>query len=146
MSTVTLRRSGNRQFVCTDQRGRTLVVDAGPRGGGQFEGMKPSELLPFSLGACVAVTVVNILDKQRQGPFDLEIEISFAQKAAAPWPFTRFTLDYKFIGDNLDEAKVNAAIKLAEEKYCAVTASLREDIRIETNVSIKASSGQPVAG
>ena len=136
MSSVTLRRSGSRQFIGIDQRNQTLVVDAGPKGGGQFAGLKPSELLPFSLGSCVGVSLVNILEKQRQGPFDLEIEISFTQKAEAPWPFVRISLHYRFEGDNLDAVKVENAVKMAEEKYCAVSASLKEEVRIENTVSI----------
>lgn len=146
MSTIVLHRSGKRQFVGTDERHQTLVMDAGPRGGGDHAGLKPSELLPFSLGACIAVTLVNILEKQRQGPFELEIEVSFAQKADPPWQFTRFSLHYRFEGHNLDETKIRSAIKLAEERYCSVTASLKDEIRIETTVSINAPAVQHAVG
>jgi len=136
MSSVILHRSGPRQFVGIDERNQTLVMDAGPKGGGRHAGLKPSELLPFSLASCSAVSLVGILEKQRQGPFELSIEVDFYQEPEPPWTFTRFSLHYIFTGAHLDEAKVRKAIDLCESKYCSVFASLKESIKIESRVSI----------
>jgi putative redox protein len=136
MATVQLRRSGARQFVGTDERNHTFVTDAAPNAGGQYAGLKPSELLPFAIGSCIGVTLVGILEKQRQGPFDLDIDIEFEQEENPPWPFTRIALHYKFTGDNLGLTRVRKAIETAEQRYCAVTASLKESVKIETRVTI----------
>jgi putative redox protein len=111
-------------------------MDAGPNAGGQHAGIKPSELLPFSIGSCIGVTLVGILEKQRQGPFDLKIDIEFEQAADPPWPFTRIALHYKFTGENLDEVRIRKAIETSEHRYCAVTASLKESVNIETRVTV----------
>jgi len=136
MSRVTLRRTGPRQFEGQDERHHTLSLDIAPEFGGEWAGLKPSELLPFSLGACIAVTAVGILEKMRQGPFDLTVDIDFEHAEEPPKAFKRFDLTWNFRGMNLDEVKLKKAIETSEQKYCSVSASLKEDIMVRHNVRL----------
>jgi putative redox protein len=141
LSHVTLRRSGPRQFVGIDERHHTLTLDIAPEVGGEWAGIKPSELLPFALGSCIGVTAVGILEKMRQGPFDLTVDIEFEHATEPPRAFTRFDLTWNFRGDHLDLEKLKKAIETSEQKYCSVSASLCKDIVVRHDVRLQA---QPV--
>lgn len=136
MERVRLRRSGSRQLVGIDERDHTLVLDTKPDVGGEGAGLKPSELLPFSLGACIGVTLIGIMEKQRQGPFQMTVDIDFEHDLEPPKPFTRFLLHWQFSGENLDVAKIERALETAEKRYCSVSASLKESVKIEHKVSV----------
>jgi len=137
MSQVVLRRSGPRQLVGIDERNQTLTIDVSPDVGGEWAGLKPSELLPFSLGACIAVTAIGILEKMRQGPFELTVRIDFEHDDEPPKAFTRFRLEWLFHGSNLDPEKLQKAVDIAEERYCSVSASLKDDIVVEHIIKIE---------
>lgn len=134
MNRVTLRKSGPRQFVGIDERHHSFTMDIAPEFGGEWAGMKPSELLPFSLGACIAVTAVGILEKMRQGPFELTVDVDFEHDEAPPKAFKRFDLTWNFRGANLDTEKLKKAIETSEQKYCSVSASLRPGIVVQHHV------------
>lgn len=136
MDRVRLRRSGPRQLVGIDERNHTLVLDVKPEVGGEWAGLKPSELLPFSVGACIGVTLIGIMEKQRQGPFQMTVDIDFEQSPEPPSEFTRFALHWQFSGDNLDMAKIERALETAEKRYCSVSASLKESVKVEHKVTI----------
>ena len=137
MSQVTLRRSGKRQFVGIDERKQTLVIDAGPAGGGEFAGLKPSELLPFAVASCVAVTAVGILEKMRQEPEAMSVSVEFEHEADFPKPFKYFKLNWQFRGTDLDPEKLQKAVHMSEKQYCSVSSSLKESILIEHRIIIE---------
>ena len=137
MSHVTLARTGPRQFTGTDARHHTLTVDLAPEHGGSGEGLKPSELLPFGLASCIAVTAVGILEKMRQGPFELSVDVDFEHEEAPPKAFKRFDFTWNFRGSHLDFAKLKSAIDTSEQKYCSVSASLKPGIRVTHQVKLK---------
>jgi putative redox protein len=136
MATVRLRRSGPRQLVGIDERHQTLVVDTAAAVGGEAAGLKPSELLPFGLAACVGVTTIGILEKQRLGPFEMTVDVEFDHAQERPKPFTYFKLHWQFSGSKLDEEKARKAVEMADERYCSVTASLKDSITIEHRVTV----------
>jgi len=134
MNRVTLEKTGPRQFTGTDERHKTFTMDIAPEFGGQWDGLKPSELLPFCLAGCIAVTAVGILEKMRQGPFDLSVDVDFEHDEAPPKAFKKFKLTWTYRGANLDPAKLKQAIETSEQKYCSVSASLRDDIVVEHHI------------
>lgn len=137
MSRITLQKTGARQFTGTDERQHTLKVDIAPQFGGESSGLKPSELLPFGLASCIAVTAVGILEKMRQGPFDLTVDVDFAHEDQPPKAFKSFDLTWKFRGQNLDLQKLKQAIETSEKKYCSVSASIKDSIQVCHRVELK---------
>lgn len=116
------------QFVGTDSTRHSVVISAPDEANGV--GMKPSELLLVSLGACTAYDVVNILQKKRKTLHHLHVEVEGEQQASAPWPFTRIHLHYVVAGEGLSERDVAQAIHLSHEKYCSVSATLRPSVEM----------------
>jgi putative redox protein len=124
--------------VGIDERKHTLVVDAAPKGGGEGEGLKPSELVPFAVGACIGVTAISILEKQRLEPYDLSLEVDFEHaEDAQPKRFSRFVLHWHFRGPRITEEKARKALEMSHERYCSVAATLRDDVAIEQRVTVE---------
>jgi putative redox protein len=111
-------------------------VDTAAAVGGEAAGLKPSELVPFGLAACIGVTTIGILEKQRLGPFEMTVDVEFAHAEERPKPFTQFRLHWQFKGAKLDEEQARKAVEMSEAKYCSVAASLKESIHIEHRVTV----------
>jgi len=108
-------------------------------------GIKPSELLLLAVAACSAVDVVEILTKKRMPLTLLEISSTGEQDADPPWTFRKIRLHYRLSGNGLTEKAVAQAIKLSEEKYCSVAATLRATAEIVTDFEILAGDPIPAA-
>jgi hypothetical protein len=52
------------------------------------------------------------------------------QDAEPPWPFRKIHVHYAVGGSNIKPEDVEKAIKLSEEKYCSVSATLRQAVNI----------------
>ena len=125
---------GGKQFVGVDSSKHSVVMSTQDEENGV--GMKPSDLLLVALGGCSSVDVVNILRKKRQHLTGLEIEISGAQDPDPPWSFRKIQVVYTLRGRGLTEKAVSDAIKLSEDKYCSVKATLNKSVDIDTEYRI----------
>jgi putative redox protein len=132
MSTAIVRWIGGKQFVGTDSTNHSVVISTPDEG----IGMKPSELLLVALASCTAVDVVEILAKKRMPLGSLEISVSSEQDPDPPWTFRKIHIKYRLRGKTLTEKDVAKAIKLSEEKYCSVAATLRATVQISTEFQI----------
>jgi putative redox protein len=87
-------------------------------------GLKPAELLLLGLGGCTGVDVVSILRKQRQKLTGLEINVSAEQDPKPPWSFRKIHVEYILHGKELSARAVERAIRLSEDKFCSVSATV----------------------
>jgi len=123
---------GGRTFIGTDSTNHSVVLSTPADG----VGMKPSELLLVAVGSCTAVDVVNILEKKRFQLNSLEITVSAEQDNDPPWTFRKIHIHYKIQGAELTDKALEQAIKLSEEKYCSVSATVRATAEITTSYEI----------
>jgi putative redox protein len=121
------------QFVGVDESNHSVVLST--QGEGNAIGMKPSDLLLISLAGCTAVDVVRIIDKGRQTLTGMKIEVNADQAPEPPWRFRSIHMHYRLRG-SLTAELVERAIELSEQKYCAVSASLRPQVDITTSYEI----------
>lgn len=121
------------QFVGVDESNHSVVLST--QGQGNAVGMKASDLLLIALAGCTAVDVVRIIDKGRQTLTSLKIEVRADQAPEPPWKYQSIHLHYRLRGA-LTEDVVERAIELSEQKYCAVSASLRPQVEITTSYEI----------
>ena len=120
MAQATVRWIEGKRFIGIDSTNHSVVLSTPSDG----VGMKPSELLLVSLAGCTAVDVVDILQKKRIPLTKLEIQTSAEQDPEPPWTFRKIHLKYILQGDGLTEKDAEQAIRLSEEKYCSVAATL----------------------
>lgn len=130
--TVNVKWIGKRQFVGIDSTNHSVVLSSPDDG----IGMKPSDLLLVALGGCTAYDVVDILHKKRQPLTGLEVAVTGEQDAEPPWTYRKIHVHYTLHGKGLKEKAIADAIRLSEEKYCSVAATLRGTAEITTEYTI----------
>jgi putative redox protein len=74
--------------------------------------------------------VVTILRKKRQPLTGLDVQVSGRQQEERPWRFLEIHVHYIVRGKGLNDKAVRDAIELSEERYCAVSATLRDTVEI----------------
>ncbi|PKK83358.1 MAG: osmotically inducible protein OsmC [candidate division Zixibacteria bacterium HGW-Zixibacteria-1] len=131
-----LKWSGGLKFDGTSAYGLPISADGAKVAGGGEQGYKPTELVMFGLAGCTGMDVVKILEKMRQNLTGLEIEVKAFQPEQYPKPFHKIEVKYILRGKNLDRNKVEQAITLSEEKYCAVSLTLKGVANIKTSIEI----------
>lgn len=137
MSEIRIRWTGDAQFVASDKKGHSVVMDIPVEKGGGGTGFRPSDLLPVALGGCSAVDVVRILQKKKQNLRKFEASLSWEQEKEFPQYFKKIHLNYRIAGKGIKKEAVERAIQLSEEKYCSVSASLKPKAEITSSYVIE---------
>jgi putative redox protein len=134
MSEVRLDWLRGKTFVGTDSTRHSIVITAPD--GENSTGVKPSDLLLLGLASCASVDLVEILNKKRQPPERMEIRVEGVQEDSPPWTFRKIHMHFLLQGALLQPQAVEQAIRLAEEKYCSVAATIRCAAEITTSYEI----------
>jgi|SRR6516162_3822595 putative redox protein len=122
MPTAKVQWIAEQKFLAVSPSGHALVLDSDHNSN---TAPSPMELLLMALGACTATDIVIILGKKRQKLEALEVICSGERAAAPPQVWTKLDILFRLRG-SLDEAGVQRAIELSEEKYCSVSATLKK--------------------
>ena len=130
-------------FLAESGSGHALLLDGAPDHGGRNLGIRPMEAVLIGLGSCTAFDVVAILKKSRQTVTDCVVELSADRADQAPKVFTRIHLVYRIRGRNLGEPQVKRAVSLSAEKYCSVSAMLRNSVEITHEYAIEEDESAP---
>ncbi len=112
-----------------------MMVDQPPPDG-HGRGASPLKLMLASLAACSAMDVVSILRKGRQPLVGLVISVDGDRVEDHPRRYTRFVVTYRAWGPGLDPDAVERAVSLSQDRYCSVSATLREGAAIESRVEV----------
>jgi len=126
----------NLKFVGTGHSGKSVVMDAAEKAGGEGSGPTPAELLLVGLGGCTGIDVVSMLKKMRVPFRDFHVEIEGEAVDEYPKVYKWVNVVYRFFGCE-DEAKAVKAVGMSKEKYCSVSAiisksaELRHEIKFE---------------
>ena len=115
---------GKMGFVGRGETQAMVALDAPEAVGGEGGGFRPKELLLAGLAGCTAMDVISILRKMRCEPEGLRVEVSAEESAEHPKVFTSFHITYHVSGE-VPEEKLEKAISLSQERYCAVAAMFR---------------------
>ncbi len=127
---ATARWTGEKlYFTGIDQKGNEIAL------GGR--NISPSHLVLLGLAGCTGMDVVSILQKKRQDIVDVEVQVTGYNSDEYPKPYTDIDVKYIIKGNNLDPKAVERAIFLSESKYCIVSQSLMEPVKINTSYEIQ---------
>jgi len=107
-----------------------LVID-----GDSEAGASPVQLLAMSLASCMAIDVVDILQKGRHAVTAFRARLTGDRAPAPPRRLLAVHLEFTLHG-NVPQAAVERAIALSRDKYCSVWHSLRQDIQLSTTFQI----------
>jgi len=119
----------NQEFILRDRFDFPIVMS-------QPSGVSGADLLPLSIIGCSAWDIIAILLKQKQLVQHFSVQAASEREAQPPWRFLAIHITYYFTGIDLDEAKIQRAISLTEEKYCSTFATLRQAVRLTSDFEI----------
>ena len=125
--------AGDGFFIGTPPSGNALVMDSK---GDRHAAATPLEMLLVSVAACTAFDVQSILEKKRQHITGYRTEISGVRAGDYPRKFVSFHINHIVHGRNVSEKALADAIKISDEKYCSVAATVRPTAVITTSYEI----------
>ena len=122
-----------RQFVATSGSGHSILIDDAVGA----TGPKPIELVAVALAGCTAFDVATILrQKYHQKLTGYTVEVEAEQAERPPQVFTAVRIRHVITGIEIDEAAVEQAIRLSEEKYCSVGAMVQKTAVLQSTYEI----------
>jgi putative redox protein len=124
-------------FQAETESGQQIWMDTKPEAGGEDKGPAPMELLLMALGGCTAMDVVLILKKKKAELMHFAIDVEGEKASQHPKYYTKINLNYIFEGINLKEEDIRQAIELSMEKYCSISAILKEKAEISYRWDIR---------
>ena len=130
---ATVRYAGDGYFIGTTPTGIPQLMDSK---GDRHAAATPLEMLLVSVAGCTAFDVQSILEKKRQDVTGYDVEITGTRAETHPRKFTAFHINHIVHGRNVSEKAVADAIKLSDEIYCSVAATVRPTAEITTSYEI----------
>jgi putative redox protein len=106
--------------------GHVITIDADAQFGGKDRGPRPKPLLLVSLAGCTAMDVVSLLKKMRVNFEDLTVNVGGELTDEHPKYYKKIHVTYIVKGQDIDKAKVEKAVILSQDRYCGVSAMLRQ--------------------
>jgi putative redox protein len=103
--------------------------------GASTSGPSPVQALAFSLAACMAMDVVDILRRGRHAVTTFNVTFVGRRTDSHPHRFLRIELHFSVHG-NVPAGAVERAVALSRDKYCSVWHSMRQDIDLTTTFEV----------
>ena len=119
-----------------DLDGHHIVMDASSEFGGEEKGPRPKQMLLVALGGCTGMDVVSLLGKMRVEYEGFTITAQAEASSEHPKAYTNIHLIYEFRGKGLPEDKLRKAVDLSQERYCPVSAMLRQAAKLTYEIKI----------
>ncbi len=99
--------------------------------------LSPMETMLSAIAGCMAIDVVDILDKMRKTVRAYAVECEGWRRDELPRKFTRIRLTHRVSGPDVDPGSVSRAVELSQTKYCSAMASLDPAIEVENVVAVE---------
>ena len=133
-NTVTTVWKQNMLFESDNPSGHKVLIDTSPEHGGENKGLGPKALMLSSLAGCSGLDVVSLLKKMRAEVADFKMVVHAELTEEHPKYYHKVAVEYHFYGSNLQEDKINKAVKLSIDQYCGVMEMFRQFAKVTTEV------------
>lgn len=119
-----------------NEKGNSIIMDAGEADGGHDSGFRPMQLLLAALGGCSAIDLIAILRKQREPLNDVKITVTGEREAGkVPALYTEAHIHFKLFGA-VNPEKAERAVALSVDKYCSVAKTLEKTAKVTYSFEI----------
>jgi putative redox protein len=125
--------AGDDFFIGTPPSGHAQLMDAN---GERKAAPTPLENLLVAVAGCTAYDVQSILHKKRQDVTDYRVEIEGWRRDEMPKAFIKLHIKHVVTGRGISEKAVADAIRLSDETYCSVAATVKPTAEITTSYEI----------
>tara|TARA_R110002072_G_scaffold29809_5_gene93747 strand:- start:1643 stop:2068 length:426 start_codon:yes stop_codon:yes gene_type:complete len=133
-NTVTTVWKQNMLFESDNPSGNKVLIDTSPEHGGENKGLGPKALMLSSLAGCSGLDVVSLLKKMRAEVDDFKMVVHGELTEEHPKYYHKVAVEYHFYGSDLQEDKINKAVKLSIDQYCGVMEMFRQFAKVTTDV------------
>ncbi len=116
--------------------GHEIMLDASEKVGGENRGPRPKPLMLAALAGCTGMDVVSILKKMRVEVEDFNVSVEGDLTEEHPKQFSKMHVVYEFKGKDLPMDKLKKAVSLSEERYCGVSATYRQAMKITSEIKV----------
>ena len=134
---ITIKQVQGLTFLGKGESNHWVSIDGPKQFNGSEAGSRPMELLLISLGSCTASDVASILQKKRVSMDTMEVIVTGERQETHPKVYTKINVEYVFYGKNLQTKDLERAIDLSQNKYCPVSAMIKESCQISHSYQIK---------
>jgi putative redox protein len=114
--------------------GHSITIDLDKAAGGNDEGTGPKILMLVSLAGCTGVDVVSLLKKMKATFSDFSINVEAHLTDIHPRIYDEVTLTYNIKVSKSNEAKVEKAVALSQDKYCGVSEMFRAFAKLSSKI------------
>jgi putative redox protein len=114
--------------------GHSITIDLDNAAGGNDEGTGPKILMLVSLAGCTGVDVVSLLKKMKATFSDFSINVEAHLTEDHPRIYDDVTLTYNIKVSKTNEAKVEKAVALSQDKYCGVSEMFRAFAKLSSKI------------
>lgn len=133
-NTVTTVWKENMLFESDNPSGHSVLIDTSPDHGGENRGLGPKAMMLSSLAGCSGLDVVSLLKKMRAEVVDFKMVVHGELTEEHPKYYHKVSVEYHFYGSDLQEDKINKAVKLSIDQYCGVMEMFRQFADVKTDV------------
>ena len=131
---ITTHWKGSMLFESDNPSGHSVLIDTSSENGGENKGLGPKALMLSSLAGCSGLDVVSLLKKMRAEVADFKMVVHAELTEEHPKYYHKVAVEYHFYGSNLQEDKINKAVKLSIDQYCGVMEMFRQFAKVTTEV------------
>jgi putative redox protein len=131
---VTTTFKGGMAFEA-QQEDQIVRMDSAVEVGGTNSGFRPKQLLLASLAGCTGMDVESLLVKMRVEHTDFTMQIEGDLLDEHPKQYTEIRLTYSIKVSAEDHEKVEKAITLSQDRYCGVSAMLKNVCPVIWNIN-----------
>lgn len=124
------------RMEAVNDKGNSIIMDAGAADGGHDSGMRPMQLLLAAFGGCSAIDLISILRKQREPLEDLKITVTGErEQGVVPALYSEVHAHFKLYG-TINNEKAERAVQLSVDKYCSVAKTLEKSAKVSYSFEI----------
>ncbi len=127
---VTVKQVEGLSMVGKGESNHWVALDSLKQYQGHEAASQPMELLLISLGGCLGMDVISLLEKKGIELDSFRIEIDSQQAQEHPKVFTSIDLKCILSAKDLNQKDTRWAVGKAMEKFCPVGAMLEEAVTI----------------
>ncbi|ADU29077.1 OsmC family protein [Evansella cellulosilytica] len=103
--------------------------------GNEEYGFRPYQLMVSSVAVCGGGVLRKVLEKQRMNVKDITVEANVTRDPDAANKITKIHLHYTIDGENLNEAKIEKAMVLAQ-KNCPMAQTIIDSVELTESFTL----------
>jgi putative redox protein len=123
------------EYESVNESGNVVNIDMYPPEKKKYQ--SPTQLVLSAISSCAAIDLVQMLKKRRKTVVDLVIETIGNRRTEVPKAFTDITMNFILTSPDTSEPELFKLVKLAVDKYCSVSESLKGTVKIEYKCEVR---------